>query len=117
MMGGYTALAQRLFISYLKDMLRPHNVHKFSIGLHKHTSNGKTYENYRNRRNRIEAERFFTERNEDFKMWCNLMGWDPAKILTIVKECFENNHDRLYGKHALQAYFKSTEDIENDEEN
>ena len=115
MIGGYTAFAQTLFISYLKDMLRPHNIHKFSIGLNKHTVHGKyTYYHQRNRINRIEAEKFFTERNKDFQMWCNLMNWDPIVVLQIVKDCVEKDQDRLYGKRALRAYFKSAEGAEND---
>lgn len=112
MIGGYTALVEKLFICYLRDMLRPHKLSKFSIGLNKHTVQGKyTYYHVRNRINRIEAERFFTERNQDFKMWCDLMNWEPNAILQIVQDCVKNNQDRLYGKRALQAYFKSKEGI------
>lgn len=117
MIGGYTALAQKLFISYLKDMLRPHvYAKKFGLGLNKHTVQGKyTYYHQRNRIDKIEAERFFNERNADFNMWCSLMDWEPQKILQIVKDCVDNNQDRLYGKKALQAYFNSTEGMDDDE--
>lgn len=107
MIAGYTNLVEKLFICYLRDMLRPHKLNKFSIGLHRHTcNNGKVYEHYRNRINKIEAERFFTDRNQDFRMWCDLMEWDSRMILQIVKHCVDNNLDRLQGKHALQAYFE-----------
>lgn len=106
MIAGYTALAQKLFISYLRDMLRPHRLNRFSVGLHKHTCNGgKVYYHERNRFDKIAAEKFFTEHNKDFQFWCNLMEWDAAEILKIVDYCVQNNKDRLYGKNALKAYF------------
>ena len=113
MIGGYTALVEKLFICYLRDMLRPHRLSIYTTGLYKHKCNKdrKTYEHYKNRIDRIEAERFFTERNQDFKMWCDLMNWEPNAILQIVRDCVKNNQDRLYGKRALQAYFKSKEGI------
>ena len=114
MIGGYTALVEKLFIQYLRDMLRPHRLSKFATGLYKHkcNKNRKTYEHYKNRINRIEAERFFNNRNKDFQMWCDLMNWDSSEILKIVEECIEKKQDRLYGKRALQAYFKSRGDID-----
>lgn len=113
MTGGYTALVEKIFIQYLRDMLRPHKLSKFSIGLNKHTVYGKyTYYHTRNRISRIEAEKFFTDRNTDFHMWCDLMNWNSDEILKIVKDCVEKNQDRLYGKRALQAYFKSKEGID-----
>lgn len=112
MIGGYTALVEKIFVCYLCDMLRPHKLSKFSIGLNKHTVRGKSYYHVRNRINRIQAEKFFTDRNPDFKMWCDLMNWEPAAILQIVQDCVEKNQDRLYGKRALQAYFKLKEGID-----
>ena len=114
MIGGYTALVEKLFIQYLRDMLRPHRKFVFTTGLYAHTcnKNRKIYVHYLNRYRRIEAEKFFTDRNPDFKMWCDLMNWEPAEILQIVQDCVEKNQDRLYGKRALQAYFKSREGID-----
>lgn len=114
MTGGYNALAEKLFICYLRDMLRPHRKFVLTTGIYAHTcnKNRKIYMHYLNRYRRIEAEKFFTERNADFRMWCDLMNWDYNAILKIVQECVEKNQDRLYGKHALQAYFKSREGID-----
>ena len=107
--SGYSALAEKIFISYLCDLLRPHNIHnKLSVGLHKHTcNNGKVYYHPRNRIARIEAERFFKPYNKDLQFWCDIMNWESTKVLEIVNYCIKNNQDRLYGKHALQAYFNA----------
>ena len=118
MIGGYTALAQKLFISCLCDILRPHNIHNvLSLGLHRHTcNNGRVYYHPRNQVNKQNAEKFFQEHNKEFQFWCNLMNWDGKKILQIVKHCVDNDLDRLAGKKAMRAYFETTDGMDNDDE-
>ena len=119
MIGGYTALAQRLFISYLCDMLRPHNIHNpLSTGLHRHVcnKNRRVYYHPRNQINKQTATRFFQEHNKEYQFWCNLMNWDGKKILAIVNHCVENDLDRLDGKKALRAYFNTTDGMDDDED-
>ena len=112
MSGGYSALAEKLIISYLCDLLRPHSLRRISLGLHRHTVKNKyIYYHSRNRINRIEAERFFTPNNKDLQVWCDILGIDAAGVLKIVDFCVKNNKDRLYGKHAMRAYFDQSRDI------
>lgn len=108
MSGGYSALAEKLIISYLCDLLRPHSLRRISLGMHRHTVQNKyIYYHPRNRAARLEAERFFRPNNKDFMMWCDMLDIDAAHVLQIVDFCVHNNKDRLYGKHAMRAYFKS----------
>ncbi|MBQ9539922.1 MAG: hypothetical protein IJU89_00660 [Alphaproteobacteria bacterium] len=114
MTGGYSALAEKLFISYLCDLLRPHSLRRISLGLHRHVVAGKyTYYHPRNRFERIEAERFFRPHNKDFLMWCDMLGVLPNDVLKLVEFCVKNNKDRLYGKHAMRAFFKSAAEQDN----
>lgn len=107
-MNDIRELAERVFVSYLRDMLRPHNIHNpFSQAIHRHTANnGKVYYHPRNQRNKIEAERFFTAHNQELQWWCDQLNIEKPDILQIVNYCVAHNKDRLYGKRAMRAYFK-----------
>ncbi len=107
-MDQYWDLAEKIFVSYIRDLLRPHNIHNpFSNGVYRHKSNGgRVYYHPRNQINKIDAKRFFSPRSEDLQYWCDALGIDKGEILKIVNHCVTHNHDRLYGKKAMRAYFK-----------
>ncbi len=111
MIGGYSMLAERLIITSLCDLLRPHTLRRKSSGLNKHRVGRYVYHHPRNRRNKIEAERFFSERNTtEFDYWCGLLNADPADVRKIVNYCVTHDKDRLYGKRVMRAYLKKKQE-------
>lgn len=107
MIGGYSALAEKLIVSSLCDLLRPHTLRRKSSGLNKHRVGIYEYHHPRNRRDKIAAERFFSPHHpKELVWWCELIDASPAEIRRIVQYCVKNDKDRLYGKRMLRAYFK-----------
>lgn len=116
MIGGYSALAEKLIISSLCDLLRPHTLRRMSAGFNKHRVGIYTYHHPRNRRNKIEAERFFSDRNRpDLEQWCDMLNADVADVLKIVRYCVDHDKDRLFGKRIMRSYLKARQDQTDDE--
>lgn len=108
-------LVERVFISYICDLLRPHpqgDIVKqyFEKKIYK-TKSGeiqtKVYSRWTNHKLHREAKRFFNPANPDFKDLCDFCDIEPLEIITIINHCIKNNEDRLYGKRAMRAYFKA----------
>lgn len=108
-------LVERIFISYICDLLRPHPKGEvirqyFEKKVYKNKS-GKTktkvYPRWTNHKLQSQARKFFNVKNPHFTELCDICNIEYADILKITDFCIANDEDRLFGKRAIRAYFKA----------